>query len=179
MGEAPDLHRGAAVVGDVATARRCDRQDRAEVAGAEPPQMHIDQRVAVALDRRAQSRGQPRVRVHVEQHRAGVADQAGRPTDDDAGADQAGERVHPQPAEAAGQQQADDDQDRHRRVGHDVHHRRAQIVVAMDGIMGVAVIGLGEGRLGDACADAEGGDEFMRLGDRRCGASAPSRATSA
>jgi len=33
-----------------------------------------------------------------------------------------------------------------------VHHRRAQVVVAMDGIVGVAMIGLDEGRFGARAA---------------------------
>ena len=39
------------------------------------------------------------IRVHVEQNRPGIPDQTAGPTGDDAGADDARERIHPEPSE--------------------------------------------------------------------------------
>ena len=78
--------------------------------------------------------------VHVEQDGAGVADQAEGPTGDDAGTDDAGERVHPEPAERAGEQQADDHQHRNGGVGDDVDHGGAHVVVAMRRAVRVLVL---------------------------------------
>ena len=44
--------------------------------------------------------------------------------------DDAGERVHPEPAKGAGEQQANDDENRHGGVGDDVNDGGAHIVVA-------------------------------------------------
>ena len=67
-------------------------------------------------------------------------------------ADEAGERVHPKPAEAARQQQADDDENRNRRVGHHMDQGRAHVVVAMQEPRGMS--GLGEAALRGLAAEA-------------------------
>ena len=92
--------------------------------------MEIGERVAVALNRLAQIVRHAPVGVHVEQDRSGVADQAIGPTRDHAGADDSGQRVHPEPAERAGEQQSDNDQHRNRRVGDHVDDGGAHVVVA-------------------------------------------------
>ena len=89
------------------------------------------------LDGLAEVFGHVAVGGHVQQDGAGVADQAEGPAGDDAGADDAGERVHPQPAEGAGEQQADDHQHRDGGVGHDVDDGGAHVVVAMRGAVRV------------------------------------------
>ena len=71
------------------------------------------------------------VGVHVEQDAAGVAHQPVGPARDHAGADDAGQRVHPQPAERPRQQQPDDHQHRHRGIRHHMHDGGAHVVVAM------------------------------------------------
>ncbi len=79
------------------------RGDEAGMTRTQPPQMQIADAVAVHFQPFAQRAGQPAVRHHVEQHRAGRAQQADRPTQDHRHADQRHQRVHPDPAvKAAG-----------------------------------------------------------------------------
>ena len=80
------------------------------------------------------------VGIYVEQDRAGVADQAVGPACDDERTDDAGERVHPEPAKSAGEQQAYDDENRHRGVGEDVDDGGAHIIVAMRGFLAMFVL---------------------------------------
>src|ERR1700730_5945905 len=72
-----------------------DRNDRAEMPRPKAPEMQIGEHVTIGLDFRPQLAGHALVGIHVEQDRAGVPDQAVRPTGDDARADDAGQRVHP------------------------------------------------------------------------------------
>ena len=67
------------------------------------PEMEIGELVALALNGLAQIVRHMPVRIHVEQDRAGVPDQAVRPAGDDDSADDARKRVHPEPAEGAGE----------------------------------------------------------------------------
>ena len=101
------------------------------MTGTKAPEMEIGERVAVALDRLPQAVRHAPIRVHVEQDRPGVADQAKRPTGDHAGSDDARERVHPEPAERTGEQQADNHQHRYRGVGDHVDDRGPHVVVAL------------------------------------------------
>src|ERR1700730_9767695 len=78
------------------------RHDRAEMSRPQPPQMKVADLIRLALDRLAHIVGHMAVRVHVEQDRSRIAGQPVRPTRDDARAEDARERVHPEPAKSAG-----------------------------------------------------------------------------
>ena len=110
--------------------RRDDRDNRPEVARPQAPEVEIGELVAITLNGLSQFARHAPIGVHVEQDRPGVADQAIRPTGDDASPYDAGERVHPKPSESAREQQADDDKHGHGGVGHDVNDGRPHVVVA-------------------------------------------------
>ncbi len=93
--------------------------------------MQVGDLVALGLDRLADFLGHARIRRPVEQDAAGVAQQSDRPVGDDDRADEAGQRVHPEPAERARQQQSDDHQHRDGGVGHHVNDGGPHIVVAV------------------------------------------------
>src|SRR5579863_6982629 len=111
------------------------------MAGAEPPQMQVGDLVALAFDCPLHLLGHGTVRHAIEQDGAGIADEPDRPARDDERADKACQRVHPDPAELARQQQADDHQHRDRSVSRDMDDGGAHIVVAvmrfMSGVLGV------------------------------------------
>ena len=117
-----------------------DRNDGAEMAGPEPPQMQVGDLIALALDQLADPLGHAWIRRAVEQDAAGIAQQPDRPVGDDHRADQAGQRVHPEPAESARQQQSDDDQNGYGGIGHHVNHRGPHVVVAVMRAVAVRVI---------------------------------------
>ena len=101
------------------------------MAGAKPPKMQVGDLISVVFDARADSLGHARIRRSIEQDAAGIAQQSDRPICDNERADQAGKRVHPEPAERARQQQPDNDQDGNAGIGQDVNDRGPHIVVAV------------------------------------------------
>src|SRR5271166_4807665 len=109
MRQRREAGEAAPIIVRLAWFRRDDRNDRPEMAWPQAPKVEIGELVAVALNGLAQLACHALVGVHVEQDRSGVADQAVRPTGDDASPDDTGERVHPKPSKGAGEQQADDD----------------------------------------------------------------------
>ena len=78
--------------------------------------------------------------LHVEQNGAGVADQSVGPACDHAGTNDAHQRVDPEPAEGAGEQQAQDDEHGDGGVREDVNDRGAHVVVAPHISMRVVVV---------------------------------------
>ena len=132
----------------------------------EAPEVKVGNAIAVRLDHPAYAIGQAAVRHHVEQDRAGVAHQAPRPAGDDTRAEDAGERVHPEPPKRASQQQADDDHDRDRRVGDDVNDGGPHVVVAVGGAEAVsAMLMLLEQHGMIATPDMDMRGEGVRLGN--------------
>ncbi len=83
----------------------CDRDDGAEMSRPQPPKMQIGDPVALAFDDGADSFCHPWIRRAIEQDAAGIAQQPNGPVGDDKRADQASQRIHPEPAERARQQQ--------------------------------------------------------------------------
>src|SRR5579872_2085789 len=163
MGQRLEPRQSRLVIIRVAALGGPDRKDRAEMARAEPPQMQVGERIALALDDLAQARLQVAIRRHVEQDRAGVADEAVRPTRDDEGADHADERIDPQPIESAGEDKPGNDQDGDRGVGEDMDQSRAHIVVARRRANRMAMFLENEATL--RAGDAQMGGEFVRLGN--------------
>jgi hypothetical protein len=106
--------------------------------------VQIGQAVAVRLNRSMDTSLGSGIGQHVEQDRSCVADQAIGPTRNDAGSHNARKGVHPQPAEAAGQKQPDDDQHRHGGVRHDVNDSGAHVVVALRAVIVVIVFAEGK-----------------------------------
>src|ERR1700722_18017339 len=111
--------------------RRRDRDNGAEMPRPEPPEMQVGDPVALGLDRLANFLGHLRIRHAIEQDATGVTYQRDRPVGDDQRADEAGKRVHPEPTEGACQQQAENHQNRHRGVRHDMHDGGPHVVVAV------------------------------------------------
>ena len=113
---------------------------------------------------RAHALGHAAVGIHVEQDRAGVADQRVGPGGDDDRADDADERVHEGPAEIPSEREPDDDQERNRRVGQHVNDGGAHVVVAVRG--GVRVLVFGELDVVDlAASERHARGERVRLRD--------------
>jgi hypothetical protein len=108
-----------------------DRDDGAQVAGTKSPNVKIGKPVAVGFDRRAHALGHAAIWSHVQQDGTGVADERIGPSGDNDSANEADHRIHPRPAEKAAQQKGDDDKERDRGVGQDVHDGGAHIVVAV------------------------------------------------
>src|SRR5579883_439420 len=73
---------------------RDDRYDGAKMAGTEAPEMEIGEPVALGFDGAAQPFRQALIGVHVEQDRAGIADETIGPIGDDERADDTHDRVH-------------------------------------------------------------------------------------
>src|SRR5581483_5327832 len=67
--------------------------------GTEPPQMQIGQAIAIGLDHGAHTRGHAPIRIHIEQDRAGIANEAVGPDGDDNRAAETHDGVHPRPTE--------------------------------------------------------------------------------
>src|ERR1700687_3487969 len=107
-----------------------DRNDRPEMSRPQAPEMEIGARVAAGLDFLTQLAGHALVGIHIEQNSAGVADQAVGPAGDDASPDDAGQRVHPEPAKGASEQQADDEKNRYGSGGQDMDNGSTHVVVA-------------------------------------------------
>src|SRR3981189_3245212 len=128
-----------AVEGGRARHRGRDRYDGADMARSEPPQMEVAEKVAVALDRHADILRHARIMGHVEQNPAGVAYQHIGPARDHDRAEEACQRIHPDPSQKAGEQEPEDDQHRDGRLRYHVEHRGAQVVVAMGAIVRLAV----------------------------------------
>src|ERR1700722_6361769 len=105
--------------------------DGSQVAGSQTPEMKIGDAISIPLDGLLQVISHPAIRIHVEQDRAGVADEAIRPAGDYARPDDTREGVHPKPPERAGKKQADDDQNGYRSIRHHVNYGGAHVVVTM------------------------------------------------
>src|ERR1700727_1737727 len=110
------------------------------MARTQPPEVQVGDPVAFALDRDLDFSGHTGIWRAVKQDRAGVAYQRDRPARNHQSADETGERVHPEPAERACQQQAGDDQHRYGGIGHHMNDRGAHIVVAMMHVIGMIMI---------------------------------------
>ena len=108
------------------------------MAGTDAPDMQVGDAIIAAFETRADRRRKFRIGRGVEQHGAGIADQAPRPVGDHQRAHQADRGIEPGPAIGPGRQQACDRQHRRQRVGHDVEERSAQIVVVV--VVMIAVI---------------------------------------
>ena len=90
-------------------------------------------------------------------------EQAVRPACDDASADNAREWIHPQPTKGAGEQQAHDHQHGHSRIGRDVDHGGAHVVVAIRRSVRVLVLFEDDGII--LLADPHMRRERVRLGN--------------
>ena len=101
--------------------------------------MQIGELIAVTLDRCTHLCTQVLIRVHVEQNPPRIAHQAERPVRDDERTDNTRQRVHPQPAERARQNQARNGHDRHHSVGHHVNIGRANVVITKRAASGAVV----------------------------------------
>ena len=107
---------------------------------SETPRVQISQLITIGLDHGAHALCHAPVRVHVEQDRTGIPDQAVRPASDDGGTDNARQRVHPEPAKRADEHQARDHKHGHCGIGHDVDNGGAHVVVAPSGVVGMLVL---------------------------------------
>ena len=103
--------------------------------------------IAVAFDGHANFLRHARIRRAIEQDAAGIAQQPNRPVRDDKRADQAGKRIHPEPAEGARQQQPDNDHDGDGGIGQDMNDGGPHVVVAVMGAVRSLVIVLIEFKL--------------------------------
>src|SRR5258708_26885066 len=124
------MRKAAAIIVSLTSLARAHRNDRPERARPQAAKMEIGELVSVTLKSGAQLVCHAFVGIHIEQDRAGVADQAVRPTGNDASADDAGERVHPEPAEGTGKQKAGDYENRYGGIGNNEGHGGPQVVVA-------------------------------------------------
>src|SRR5262249_40693637 len=102
--------------------------------------MQISQAVAVVLDHGPHALGHIAIGIHIEQYRAGVADKRVGPGRGNKSAEQASGGICPHPAEQQAQRQADDNNDRDRGVSRHVDDRRAQIVVAVRGMVSMVML---------------------------------------
>src|SRR3984957_2533910 len=93
--------------------------------------MKIGNPVAIPFDSLPEVIGHPPIRIHIEEDRSGVADQAKRPAGDYASAGDACRGVHPKPPKSSGEQQADDDEYRYSGICHHMDHGSAHIVIAV------------------------------------------------
>ena len=75
------------------------RKYGSEVPWSQTPKMKIDQPLSLSLNSLPEQAFHFAIRHHVEQDRSGVPHEAVRPTRSDAGSDDAGDRVHPEPIE--------------------------------------------------------------------------------
>jgi hypothetical protein len=80
------------------------------MAWTEAPEMQIGKFVTLDFDRLADLVGHLTVWVHIQQNCTRVPDQAVRPTCNDGGADDTRERIHPEPAKGASEQQSDNNE---------------------------------------------------------------------
>lgn len=103
--------------------------------------MQIRDVLLATLQRCADLVGKPAAfRRRIDQYPARLADQAPRPAHDDQRADDAHQRVGPEPAIAAAEQQGDDSEDRGQCIGQHMQIGGAQIVVARRVFMMVVVV---------------------------------------
>ena len=140
MGQVGELGQSLPVMRRLVHPAGCDRDDGAEVSRPKPPKVQVGDAVALAFDHLADSLRHARIRRAIEQDAAGIAQQPDRPVGDDERADEAGQRVHPEPTERARQQQSDNDQNRYRGIGQNVNDGGPHIVVAVMRAVPVAVI---------------------------------------
>ena len=71
------------------------------MSGSQPPKVQVGDPIALALDCDPDLLGNAGVGRSVEQNGAGIAYQSNRPARDHERADEAGQRIHPEPAERA------------------------------------------------------------------------------
>jgi hypothetical protein len=121
---------GSVVVGAVRRFRAY-RNNRPQMSWPQAPEMEIANLIPIAFNRLPQIIRHAPIGIHVEQDRPCIPDQAIRPARDNAGSDDTGERVHPEPFKSAREQQADNHQHRNRRIGDHVDYSSAHIVVAV------------------------------------------------
>lgn len=119
---------------------RRDRDNSAEMAWPQSPEVQVGDAVALALDHALDLLGHVGVGHAVEQDGAGVADESDRPACDHKRTNEAGQRVHPEPAERPRQDQAHNDEHRDGGIGHDVNDRSPHVVVAMMPLMGMVTV---------------------------------------
>src|SRR3984957_3880817 len=99
------------------------------MARPQPPEMKVGNLITLPLYGCAHLVGHPLVRSHVEEDGSRVPDQTIGPTGDHAGPYDARERVHPEPAKGAGEQQADDDENRNSSIRNDMNDGGAHVIV--------------------------------------------------
>src|SRR6266404_8780971 len=103
--------------------------------------MQIGDAISVAFDHPANFLGHARIRRAVEQDAAGVAQQPKRPIGDHKRADEAGKRVHPEPAERTGREQPHNDQNGYGGISHDMNNGSPHSVVAvMRAMRGLVIV---------------------------------------
>src|ERR1700738_3981725 len=107
-----------------------DRDYRPEMPRPQAPKMEIGELVTLGLNFLTQLVGHAFVGIHVEQDRAGVPDQAVRPTGNDASTDDASKRVHPKPPEGTGKKKANNDEKRYGGIRNHVDPGGTHVVVA-------------------------------------------------
>ena len=107
--------------------------------GPDAPQMQIGDPILATLQAAHHRTRQRRVGPHVEQCGSRRAHQSPGPVGDHAGADDAHQRIHPDPAQLAAGKKARNGENRHRRVGQHVDIGRPEIQVA---VMACCMIGM-------------------------------------
>ena len=123
---------------------------------------HLGAIVAVATPK---ARGPDYYQSLVEKHGTAIADEAISPSGDDHRANQAGDRIHPGPAEQAAEQQADNDHHRNRSVAQHVDDGGTHIVVALHRAVGMFMLDELDGVDLAAAIERHAGDESVRLRD--------------
>src|SRR4030088_601535 len=99
MGQVGEFGQSLPVMRRLAASLGCTRENGAEMPGPQSPEMQVGDLVSLAFDYHTNSLCHKRIRRAVEQDAAGIAQQPNRPVCDDKCADEAGKRVHPEPAE--------------------------------------------------------------------------------
>ena len=101
------------------------------MAGTDLPQMQIRHAVPLRLQPVADDGFDVFVAADIEQHRAGIPDQAVGPAGDHQAADDSHRRIGPDPLREHRRNQRQDGQDRRRGIGKHMDIGRAKIVVAV------------------------------------------------
>jgi hypothetical protein len=151
---------------------RYQRYHGCPMAGADLPQMQIGYAASLGLQPVADDRFQISVRIDVEQHGAGSADQPDGPIGDDKAADDSDGRIGPDPVRIHRNHQRRDGQNGCCGIGHDVDIGRTKVVVMVVMPVGVmiavvmAMIVAQQPRADEIGAEAEHRDrDGLALGD--------------
>src|SRR3977135_4611183 len=109
MGQVGEFGQSLPVMRRLAASCGCNRDNGAEMPGPQSPEMQVGDLISLAFDYHTDSLCHTRIRRAVEQDAAGIAQQSNRPVCDDKRADEAGKRVHPDPAARARQPEPTND----------------------------------------------------------------------